>query len=102
MSALVAAAASLAALMVLAAVGLTVWRLLRGPGTADQAVALDMLGLLAVSGCGLLAFAIGNIALLDIALGLALVGFVSAIAVAGLMARAPQPETRDREREGGQ
>lgn len=90
MSALVGIALSLTAAMVVAAVGLTVFRMLTGPGTADRAVALDLLGLLAVSGCALLALGVGNIALLDIGLGLGLVGFVSAIAVAGLMARSPQ------------
>ncbi len=99
MSALVGTAAALTAAMVAAAIALTVARMLKGPGTADRAVALDLLGLTAVSVCGLLAFAVGNIALLDIALGLGLVGFISAIAVAGLMARAPQREVRERQKE---
>jgi multisubunit Na+/H+ antiporter MnhF subunit len=99
MSALVGTAAALTAAMVAAAIMLTVARMLKGPGTADRAVALDLLGLIAVSVCGLLAFAVGDIALLDIALGLGLVGFISAIAVAGLMARAPQREVREREEE---
>ncbi|MCX7685547.1 MAG: monovalent cation/H+ antiporter complex subunit F [Acetobacteraceae bacterium] len=97
MSALVGVAAALTALMVAAAVALTIARMLRGPGTADRAVALDLLGMIAVSGCGLLALGIGNIALLDIGLGLGLVGFISAIAMAGLMARAPQRALRGRE-----
>jgi multisubunit Na+/H+ antiporter MnhF subunit len=99
MSALVGTAAALTAAMVAAAIALTVARMLKGPGTADRAVALDLLGLIAVSVCGLLAFAVGNVALLDVALGLGLVGFISAIAVAGLMARAPQREVREREEE---
>lgn len=97
MSGLVGVAGGLTAALVAVAVVLTVSRMLRGPGTADRAVALDLLGLIAVSGCALLALGIGNIALLDIALGLGLVGFISAIAVAGLMARAPQQEVRERE-----
>lgn len=102
MSGLVGVAGGLTAALVVAAVVLTVWRMLRGPGTADRAVALDLLGLIAVSGCALLALGIGNIALLDIALGLGLVGFISAIAVAGLMARAPQKEVHEREAAGGE
>jgi multisubunit Na+/H+ antiporter MnhF subunit len=100
-SGLVGVAGALAAALVAAAVALTVSRMLRGPGTADRAVALDLLGMIAVSGCGLLALAVGNIALLDIGLGLGLVGFISAIAVAGLMARAPQREVREAEDAAG-
>lgn len=99
MSGLVGVAGALTAALVVVAVALTVARMLQGPGTADRAVALDLLGLLAVSGCALLALGIGNIALLDIALGLGLVGFISAIAMAGLMARAPQGEVRERDDE---
>jgi multisubunit Na+/H+ antiporter MnhF subunit len=99
MSGLVGVAGALTAALVAAAVGLTVARMLRGPGTADRAVALDLLGMIAVSGCALLALGVGNVALLDIGLGLGLVGFISAIAVAGLMARAPQREVRERDEE---
>ena len=35
------------------AVALTGWRMLRGPGIADRAVAMDLLGLLAVSATAL-------------------------------------------------
>ena len=99
MSGLVGVAGGLTAALVAVAVVLTVARMVRGPGTADRAVALDLLGMIAVSGCALLALAVGNIALLDIALGLGLVGFISAIALAGLMARAPQSEVRERDDE---
>lgn len=75
-------------LMLVAAVALTGWRMLRGPGLADRAVALDLLGLLAVAATGMIALVTGHLALLDVALGLGLVGFVSAIGLAGFIERA--------------
>lgn len=81
----------LSGLMLTAAVALTGWRMLRGPGIADRAVALDLLGLLAVSATGLVAIAGGHLALLDIALGLGLVGFVGAVGIAAFIERAARP-----------
>lgn len=75
-------------LMLVIAVGLTGWRMLRGPGLADRAVALDLLGLLAIAATGLIALGSGHLALLDVALGLGLVGFVSVIGLAGFIERA--------------
>lgn len=75
-------------LMLVTAVGLTGWRMLRGPGLADRAVALDLLGLLAITATGLIALGSGHLALLDVALGLGLVGFVSVIGLAGFIERA--------------
>jgi multisubunit Na+/H+ antiporter MnhF subunit len=74
--------------MLVTAVGLTGWRMLRGPGLADRAVALDLLGLLAIAATGLIALGSGHLALLDVALGLGLVGFVSVIGLAGFIERA--------------
>lgn len=62
-------------------------RLLRGPGLADRIVALDLLTMLAISLIGVLALLDGLPLLLDIALALCLVGFVSTIALARLLLR---------------
>jgi len=89
-------ALALAAALLACAVALTGWRMLRGPGIADRAVAMDLLGLLAVAATALAALAAGHLALLDVALGLGLVGFVGAVGVAAFMARAVRPpEARD-------
>lgn len=89
-------ALALAGLMVAVAVGLTAWRMLRGPGIADRAVAFDLLGLLAVTGVALAALIGGHLALLDIALGLGLVGFIGTIGVAAFIERAARAkEARD-------
>ncbi len=79
------------ALMVAVAVGLTGWRMLHGPGIADRAVAMDLLGLLAVAATALVALGGGYLALLDIALGLGLVGFIGAVGVATFIKRASEP-----------
>ena len=78
-------------LMVAVAVGLTGWRMLQGPGIADRAVAMDLLGLLAVAATALVALGGGHLALLDIALGLGLVGFIGAVGVAAFIKRASEP-----------
>ena len=54
---------------------LTVFRLLRGPTPADRVVALDMLALLGIG-------FIGEYAFLDVAIALALVGFLATVAFA--------------------
>ena len=64
------------------AVALTLVRLFRGPTLPDRIMALDMLMTLAVSLIGILALRSGVALLLDIALALCLVGFVSTIALA--------------------
>lgn len=69
----------LALLAVLAALP-AVWRLLTGPTRADRLVALDLLFSLAVAACLLAALASGSTAFLDVAIGLALTGFVATLA----------------------
>jgi multicomponent Na+:H+ antiporter subunit F len=67
------------------AVILALIRLLRGPGLADRIVALDMLTMLAISLIGVLALRLGQPLLLDIAVALCLVGFVSTVALIRLL-----------------
>jgi len=57
-------------------------RLIRGPSVADRVVALDLLTTLAISLIGVTALRVGVSLLLDIAVALCLVGFVSTIALA--------------------
>jgi multisubunit Na+/H+ antiporter MnhF subunit len=87
-------ALALAGVMVALAVGLTAWRMLRGPGIADRTVAFDLLGLLAVTGVALAALAGGHLALLDIALGLGLVCFIGTIGIAAFIERAARAQER--------
>lgn len=83
-----------AVLLALAALAASV-RIVRGPGQADRVIGLDMLGLLGVAAAGLAALVSGSSAFVDIALGVALVGFLVTVAFAGFIARGAlthQPE----------
>lgn len=78
---------ALAALLLAAAVLAAGVRIVRGPGAADRVIALDMLGLIGVAAAGLAALVSGTPAFVDIALGVALVGFLTTVAFAGFIAR---------------
>jgi len=73
---------NLALVLLGAAVALVLWRLFSGPTLPDRIMALDLLTTLAVSIIGVLALRSGVGLLIDIALALCLVGFVSTIALA--------------------
>ena len=75
-------AAEIASWMLLAAAGLVFVRLVLGPGTADRAVALDMLSVLVAAFAGLRAMVTGVDAYLDVAAALALVGFLATLCFA--------------------
>ena len=64
------------------AFALTVFRLLRGPTFADRVVALDMMALLGIAFVGIIAVATEEYAYLDVAIALALVGFLATVAFA--------------------
>lgn len=57
-------------------------RLVRGPTLPDRVVALDMMTLAIVAFCGLMAVLAEDPAFLDVALALALVGFLATVALA--------------------
>ena len=62
-------------------------RLLLGPSLSDRVVALDLMIIAAVSGAALLALVYGQPALVDLALLLALTGFISTVAMAWYIER---------------
>ena len=81
-------------LLVLAA--LAGWyRLLAGPTRADRVIALDLLFAIAVFFCICAALASGSTAFLDVAIGLALAGFIATIAWARLIERLATAEEGD-------
>ena len=92
---LIPIAAGLAAAIVALGCIPVVVRLLSGPSAADRVIATDMLGLLAVCLAALVAVIAGHAAFLDIALGIALVGFLGAIAFARLLERASLTAARE-------
>ena len=58
------------------------FRLVRGPTLPDRVVALDMMTILIVVFCGLFAIATDERAFLDVAIVLALIGFLATVALA--------------------
>jgi len=79
-----------ASAMLVSAGLMVVIRILRGPSAADRIVGLDMLGSLGVSAAGIAVVASGSPAFLDIALGIALVGFLATVAFGAFMERGTQ------------
>ena len=63
------------------------YRLLAGPTAADRVIALDLLFAIGVALCIYAALVSGHPGFLDVAIGLALVGFVGTIAWARLIER---------------
>lgn len=75
-------------------------RLARGPSLPDRVVALDMMTVAIVAFCGLAAIRYETAAFLDVALVLALVGFLATAALArfaerNTARRMPKQETSD-------
>lgn len=80
-------AVAISAAMLLAAVMCAGLRIVRGPAAPDRVVALDMLSLLGVAAVGIAVCVSGSVAFIDIALGVALVGFLATVAFAGFIER---------------
>jgi len=86
-------AAQLAIGLLLVAMLLVLVRLVRGPNLGDRILALDTLTILAVGLIGALAVLTGFTLYIDIAIAIALVGFLSTVALARyLLARANRGE----------
>ncbi|MFA8440420.1 monovalent cation/H+ antiporter complex subunit F [Yoonia sp.] len=68
--------------MVMLSLAIAFIRLAKGPTLADRVVALDMMTVSIIAVCGAAAVATGVQALLDVALVLALVGFLATVALA--------------------
>ena len=83
-------------------------RLIRGPSLPDRVVALDMMTVLIVSFCGLYAMLSEDGAFVDVAIVLALVGFLATVALARFVERrvtwreeGDLEEVQPSEKEGG-
>ncbi len=66
-------------------------RLVRGPRQADRVVALDILLASALALCVAASLAIGRTVFLDVAIGLALVGFIATLGWSRLIERTAEP-----------
>jgi multicomponent Na+:H+ antiporter subunit F len=81
-------AISISFVMVMLSLAVAFIRLAKGPTLADRVVALDMMTVSIIAVCGVAAVATGVYALLDVALVLALVGFLATVALARYAERA--------------
>ncbi|MBS3998178.1 MAG: cation:proton antiporter [Hydrogenophaga sp.] len=75
----------------LASVALATYRIVRGPTDADRIVALDILMASAIALCIAASLHTGRTVFLDVAIGLALVGFVATIGWARLVEKGSEP-----------
>ena len=64
-------------LLLLVAIGLTLYRFLKGPTLSDRVVAFDTMGIISISFLIILSLYFKNSIYLDIALVLALIGFLT-------------------------
>lgn len=85
-------------------------RLAKGPSLADRVVALDMMTVSIVAFCALFAISAGTPVFLDVAIALALIGFLATVALAryaerrmvqrgATMTKTDGPESEDAETE---
>lgn len=83
--------------MVMLSLAIAFIRLAKGPTLADRVVALDMMTVTIIAVCGVVVVGTGVSALLDVALVLALVGFLATVALARFAERrdAREVETTD-------
>lgn len=76
-----------AALIALAGMLLTLWRLMRGPTAADRVVALDSMTIISISLIAAIASLTQRIIYMDVALIYALISFIGVVAVARYLER---------------
>ena len=82
-----ATGAVIASVLLLVAMVCAGIRIIRGPSGPDRVVALDLVGILGGAAAGMAVIVSGSTAFIDIALGVALVGFLAAVAFAGFIER---------------
>jgi multicomponent Na+:H+ antiporter subunit F len=76
---------------VILTMGLAALRLMRGPTLADRVLALDVLVIAAVGGVALKAWRTGLAVFLDVAVAVAMVTFISAVALAWYLEQRGEP-----------
>ena len=92
----VAWSVDLALILLLAAVALTLIRMARGPSLPDRVVALDLLAVLSIALIAVFAVATEQTAFLDVAIALALTGFLGTVAFARYAERRRRDRRTDR------
>lgn len=88
--------------MILLGLAVAFIRLAIGPTLADRVVALDMMNISIIAFCGVYAMAVDDPSFLDVAIVLALVGFLATVALARYAERRFERENgKEAEREDG-
>ncbi len=89
---------ALVILMCAVAIAIALWRVVTGPTHADRIVALDIFLAGAIGLCLLAALAVGRTVYVDVAIGLAVVGFVATVGWARVVesSRADPTQAEDR------
>ena len=85
--------------MVMLAIALGFYRIAKGPTLADRVVSLDMMTISIMAFCGLYAIFAGTTAFLDVAIVVALIGFLATVALARFAERRMLQENGDQEAE---
>ncbi|MBR3369158.1 MAG: cation:proton antiporter [Rhodobacteraceae bacterium] len=88
--------------MILLGLAVAFIRLAIGPTLADRVVALDMMNITIIAFCGVFAIAIDDPSLLDVAIVVALVGFLATVALARYAERYFERENKTPQSGGGQ
>ncbi|RVT87033.1 pH regulation protein F [Rhodobacteraceae bacterium CCMM004] len=83
--------------LVIVALILAFWRLMRGPSLPDRVVALDFMTVAVVAFCGLASIRTDDRAFLDVAVVMALVGFLATVALARFAERRQARESGEEE-----
>ena len=78
---------NLAVFLIMIALALGVYRLVRGPSVVDRAIALDLLTLIAIALIALIALISSRFIYIDVALVYGLLSFLSVLAVARYLER---------------
>lgn len=81
-AAFLAGAIQVSLLLILLGLAVALIRLAKGPSLADRVVALDMMTVTIISFCGVYAVFMDEPSFLDVAIVLALVGFLATVALA--------------------
>jgi multisubunit Na+/H+ antiporter MnhF subunit len=84
--------------LIMLAIALGFYRIARGPSLADRVVSLDMMTISIMAFCGLYAIFSGSTAFIDVAIVVALVGFLATVALARFAERQEAIDREDTER----
>ncbi len=94
-AAFLAGAAQVSLLLILVGLAVAFVRLAKGPSLADRVVALDMMTVTIISFCGVYAVFMDEPSFLDVAIVLALVGFLATVALARYAERRLERDQQD-------